>query len=41
MSANTSVLTLGAHVSAAITSDVIALPREAIHPETTTNWENT
>jgi hypothetical protein len=28
-----------ADVSAAITSDVIALPREAIHAETTTNWE--
>jgi hypothetical protein len=29
----------GAYVSTAITSDVIALPREAIHPETTSNWE--
>lgn len=29
----------GAYVSTAITSEVIALPREAIHVETTMNWE--
>jgi hypothetical protein len=30
---------LGAKVSTAMTSDVIALPHEAIHAPTTMNWE--
>jgi hypothetical protein len=33
------MLALPADVSTAITSDVIALPHEAIHPATTTYWE--